>query len=457
MAVSNGSRAAPSSLPPILEPYSIDSFSYEQVQASPNKLTILNSITKFVEETETKLRENNLEGLTAEIYIQLGHWNLHLREFQKTISAYNKYSLISGTRPNDTKILYGLGVANLNLNKLDQAKLQFNRILELDEQFPRKHMIFYALGKILKLQRNFDQSIEFFCQILCFPELRERGLFHLAHLYILKGSYQEAVHILRGLLTSNLTYDTHLASGLMLQWLQLHYFASVPDSKIITPINSLINQPGFMNYLFGRVFAQLGDTVKAFNSYKKAFESKSCSPLIWCSIGILYHQQQQALDALQAYICSLQLDPGCTPSWINLAILYEACGQNIDALLCYRNTIKYFNETPSLLNTWTPNALQNKIQFLESLAGGNESSHLALTTMSKNLPTLKLAWSLPVPIEHIHKVRSNSEAPLLSPEQLSFSTPLPPLPPLDPNNTPTASEPLSTNNTHTPPLPPSQI
>ena len=183
--------------------------------------------------------------------------------------------------------------------------------------------------------------------------------------------------------------------------------------------------------------------MKAFNSYKKAFESKSCSPLIWCSIGILYHQQQQALDALQAYICSLQLDPGCTPSWINLAILYEACGQNIDALLCYKNTMKYFNETPSLLNTWTPAALQNKIQFLESLAGSNESSHLALTTMSKNLPTLKLAWSLPVPIEHIHKVRSNADPPLLSPDQLSFSAPssLPP---------PATSEPATTNSSAPP-------
>ena len=260
MAVSNGPQtpcSSPSPLPANLDPYNIDSFSYEQVQSSPNKLAILGTISKCVEETELKLRENRLEGLTAEIYIQLGHWNLHLKEFQKTISAYSKYSLISGTRSNDTKILYGLGVANLNLNKLDQAKLQFNRILELDDQFPKKHMIFYSLGKILKLQRNFDQSIEFFCQILCYPELRERGLFHLAHLYILKGSYQEAVHILRGLLTSNLTYDTHLASGLMLQWLQLHYFASVPDNKIITPINSLNNQPGFMNYLFGRVFAQV--------------------------------------------------------------------------------------------------------------------------------------------------------------------------------------------------------
>ena len=124
MAVSNGPLTPSSSPSPLsnIDPYNIDSFSYEQVQASPNKLAILDTIAKCVEETELKLRENRLEGLTAEIYIQLGHWNLHLREFQKTISAYSKYSLISGTRSNDTKILYGLGVANLNLNKLDQAK-----------------------------------------------------------------------------------------------------------------------------------------------------------------------------------------------------------------------------------------------------------------------------------------------------------------------------------------------
>lgn len=254
MAVLNGSQG---NTPSSLDPHSIDSFSYELIQSSPNKPSILSTLSGCVEETEQKLRENALEGLTPEVYVQLGHWNLHLKEFHKTISAYNKYSLISGTRPNDTKILYGLGVANLNLGNLDQAKLQFNRILEVDEQFPKKHMIFYALGKILKFQRQFDQSVEYFCQILSYPELREQGLFHLAHLYILKGSYQEAVHILRGLLSSNLTYETHLASGLMLQWLQLHYFATAPDNKLISSIHSPNNQPGFIHYLFGRVFAQV--------------------------------------------------------------------------------------------------------------------------------------------------------------------------------------------------------
>ena len=38
MVASNGPQTSASSLPPT-EPYSIDSFSYEQVQASPNKLT----------------------------------------------------------------------------------------------------------------------------------------------------------------------------------------------------------------------------------------------------------------------------------------------------------------------------------------------------------------------------------------------------------------------------------
>ena len=38
----------------------------------------------------------------------------------------------------------------------------------------------------------------------------------------------------------------------------------------------------------------------------------------WCSIGVLYQQQNQHIDALQAYICAVQYDKGHTAAWTNL-------------------------------------------------------------------------------------------------------------------------------------------
>lgn len=57
----------------------------------------------------------------------------------------------------------------------------------------------------------------------------------------------------------------------------------------------------------------------------------------WRSIGVLYQQQNQPMDALQAYICAVQLDKSHSAAWTNLGILYESVSQPKDALACYVN------------------------------------------------------------------------------------------------------------------------
>ena len=46
------------------------------------------------------------------------------------------------------------------------------------------------------------------------------------------------------------------------------------------------------------------------------------------------------MDALQAYICAVQLDKTHTAAWTDLGILYENCEQPKDALTCYLNAIQ---------------------------------------------------------------------------------------------------------------------
>lgn len=55
---------------------------------------------------------------------------------------------------------------------------------------------------------------------------------------------------------------------------------------------------------------------------------------------VLYQQQNQPMDALQAYICAVQLDKTHTAAWTDLGILYENCEQPKDALTCYLNAIQ---------------------------------------------------------------------------------------------------------------------
>ena len=64
----------------------------------------------------------------------------------------------------------------------------------------------------------------------------------------------------------------------------------------------------------------------------------------FCVARILYQQQNQPMDALQAYICAVQLDKTHTAAWTNLGLLYEANSQLKDALHCYQNSV---NTDPS--------------------------------------------------------------------------------------------------------------
>lgn len=65
----------------------------------------------------------------------------------------------------------------------------------------------------------------------------------------------------------------------------------------------------------------------------------SCS--FRCCCRVLYQQQNQPMDALQAYICAVQLDKTHRAAWTNLGILYESCSQPRDALACYLNATRY--------------------------------------------------------------------------------------------------------------------
>jgi len=56
------------------------------------------------------------------------------------------------------------------------------------------------------------------------------------------------------------------------------------------------------------------------------------------------------MDALQAYICAVQLDHSHAAAWMDLGTLYESCNQPQDAIKCYINATrsKYCSNTAAL-------------------------------------------------------------------------------------------------------------
>jgi len=83
------------------------------------------------------------------------------------------------------------------------------------------------------------------------------------------------------------------------------------------------------------VCLEINDLLYVLN--RNSVEKSEGNADTWCSIGVLYQQQNQPMDALQAYICAVQLDKSHSAAWTNLGILYESVSQPKDALACYVN------------------------------------------------------------------------------------------------------------------------
>lgn len=81
------------------------------------------------------------------------------------------------------------------------------------------------------------------------------------------------------------------------------------------------------------------------------------------SRSVLYQQQNQPMDALQAYICAVQLDHSHAAAWMDLGTLYESCNQPHDAIKCYINATRSKTCTNSA-------ALATRIKYLQVSASG---------------------------------------------------------------------------------------
>ena len=52
-------------------------------------------------------------------------------------------------------------------------------------------------------------------------------------------------------------------------------------------------------YYLGRCYSTLRDVNAAFNHYRKSIDKSEACADTWCSIGVLYQEQKQHMDALQ--------------------------------------------------------------------------------------------------------------------------------------------------------------
>uniref|UniRef100_A0A672UBL0 [histone H3]-trimethyl-L-lysine(27) demethylase n=1 Tax=Strigops habroptila TaxID=2489341 RepID=A0A672UBL0_STRHB len=307
----------------------------------------------------------------SDFFCQLGHFNLLLEDYPKALSAYQRYYSLQSDYWKNAAFLYGLGLVYFHYNAFQWAIKAFQEALYVDPSFCRAKEIHLRLGLMFKVNTDYESSLKHFqlalidCNPCTLSNAESNFMINLLTFFLLQRKYHSAKE----------AYE------------QLLQIENLPAQVKAT----VLQQLGWMHHTVD----QLGDKATkesyAIQYLQKSLEADPNSGQSWYFLGsVLYQQQNQPMDALQAYICAVQLDHGHAAAWMDLGTLYESCNQPQDAIKCYLNATRSKNCS----NT---SALAARIKYLQAqLCNLPQGS---LQNKTKLLPSIEEAWSLPIPAE----------------------------------------------------------
>lgn len=274
----------------------------------------------------------------SDFFCQLGHFNLLLEDYPKALSAYQRYYSLQSDYWKNAAFLYGLGLVYFHYNAFQWAIKAFQEVLYVDPSFCRAKEIHLRLGLMFKVNTDYESSLKHFQLALvdCNPCTLSNAeiQFHIAHLYETQRKYHSAKEAYEQLLqTENLSTQVKA---------------------------TVLQQLGWMHHTVDLLGDKATKESYAIQYLQKSLEADPNSGQSWYFLGsVLYQQQNQPMDALQAYICAVQLDHGHAAAWMDLGTLYESCNQPQDAIKCYLNATR----SKSCSNT---SALAARIKYLQA-------------------------------------------------------------------------------------------
>ncbi|XP_012609538.1 lysine-specific demethylase 6A isoform X10 [Microcebus murinus] len=313
----------------------------------------------------------------SDFFCQLGHFNLLLEDYPKALSAYQRYYSLQSDYWKNAAFLYGLGLVYFHYNAFQWAIKAFQEVLYVDPSFCRAKEIHLRLGLMFKVNTDYESSLKHFQLALvdCNPCTLSNAeiQFHIAHLYETQRKYHSAKEAYEQLLqTENLSAQVKA---------------------------TVLQQLGWMHHTVDLLGDKATKESYAIQYLQKSLEADPNSGQSWYFLGsVLYQQQNQPMDALQAYICAVQLDHGHAAAWMDLGTLYESCNQPQDAIKCYVNATRSKNCS----NT---SALAARIKYLQNTSdnwsGGHAVSHPPVQQQAHS-------WCLtPQKLQHLEQLRAN--------------------------------------------------
>uniref|UniRef100_A0A8C1KSK7 [histone H3]-trimethyl-L-lysine(27) demethylase n=1 Tax=Cyprinus carpio TaxID=7962 RepID=A0A8C1KSK7_CYPCA len=303
-----------------------------------------------------------------EVFCQLGHFNLLLEEYPKALSAYQRYYSLQSDYWKNAAFLYGLGLVYFHYNAFHWAIKAFQEVLYIDPSFSRAKEIHLRLGLMFKVNTDYESSLKHF-QLALIDSTPSLTLLSV------KTSLPFSVCLQKKYRIAKEAYESLLQTE------------NLPAQVKATTLQQL----GWMHHTVEQLGDKANKSSYAIQCLQKSLEADPNSGQSWYFLGsVLYQQQNQPMDALQAYICAVQLDHSHAAAWMDLGTLYESCNQPQDAIKCYINAT--CSKSCSNIPTLTARIKCLQAQLCNLPQG-------SLPSKSKMLPSIEEAWSLPIPAE----------------------------------------------------------
>jgi len=204
--------------------------------------------------------------------------------------AAASFRLALRDNPSSAEACYGLGAAYLNLNRIVEARENFERATKLRASYP--DTLANAWNNLGLLATREDKTAD---AIRCFQEALLLSPDHLIALNNLGNAYR----VQKNWTEARKTFERALE-------------VATEDAEA--------------NYGLAMVFAQADDTARAYEYLKKALKSRPNYPEALNNLGILYLRTQRRDEAVASFDESIQVAPSFDQAYLNLARVYSVEG-----------------------------------------------------------------------------------------------------------------------------------
>jgi tetratricopeptide (TPR) repeat protein/peroxiredoxin len=204
--------------------------------------------------------------------------------------AAASFQLALRDNPSSAEACYGLGSAYLNLNKIIDAKENFERATKLHASYPDTLAnAWNNLGLLATRDERTTEAIECFQKALRLSPDHLIALNNLGNAYRLQKSWAEA----------RKTFERALE---------------------VAPADAEAN------YGLAMVYAQADDSARAYEYLKNALKSRPDYPEALNNLGILYLRTQRRDEAVASFKECIRVAPVFDPAYLNLARVYTLEG-----------------------------------------------------------------------------------------------------------------------------------